>query len=333
MTGKADKQDATMKAIVKTGTEKIASVLDDHIDRVLHLRKNMAVKDSSLVSDSLANKIPLLRWHTRMKVSSLRAHLIDKITQIASDYEEDRFKKIEQTLKQNKNLNKLQMDRGKEVIDIEKNLFISYNALVFAFRICANYNDTILNRIASASLKPDEELELLLKNALIVYEISSMIITMITEFQMHGEANFKALYKEVLKELADREREAARLVAAAHANSDISVGLRMETTHRERAMKENTAVVREEWIKLQAMIASFRGSVEALKKDRNIAELRLSRDMAKNQLDFLEIVSVTRVLKQNFTTMQDMININLSLANLEPADIGRLIGDETMTDI
>ena len=321
-----------MKAIVKTGTEKIASVLDDHIDRVLHLRKNMAVKDSSLVSDSLANKIPLLRWHTRMKVSSLRAHLIDKITQIASDYEEDRFKKIEQTLKQNKNLNKLQMDRGKEVIDIEKNLFVSYNALVFAFRICANYNDTILNRIASASLKPDEELELLLKNALIVYEISSMIITMITEFQMHGEANFKALYKEVLKELADREREAARLVAAAHANSDISVGLRMETTHRERAMKENTAVVREEWNKLQAMIASFRSSVEALKKDRNIAELRLSRDMAKNQLDFLEIVSVTRVLKQNFTTMQDMMNINLSLANLEPADIGRLIGDETMID-
>jgi hypothetical protein len=333
MTGKTNKQDATMKVIVKTGTEKIAGILDDHIDRVLHLRKNVAVKDSSLVSDSLADKIPLLRWHTRMKVASLRADLIDKITEIASDYEEDRFKKIEQTLKQNKNLNRLQMDRGKAVIDIEKKLFVSYNALVFAFRICANYNDTILNRIASASLKPDEELELLLKNALIVYEISSMIITMITEFQLHGEANFKALHKEVLKELSDRERVAAGLVATAHASSDISAELRTEATRRERAMKENTAVLRGEWSKFQAMIASFRSSVEALKQDRNIAELRLSRDMAKNQLDFLEIVSVTRVLKQNFTTMQDMINVNLSLANLEPADIGRLIGDETMVDI
>jgi len=333
MTNKTERQDTAMKAIIKTGTEKIAGILDDHIDRVLHVRKNVAVKDSSLVSDSLADKIPLLRWHTRMKVASLREDLIDRITQIATDYEEDRFNKMEQALRQNKNLNRLQMDRGKAVIDIEKKLFVSYNALVFAFRICASYNDTILGRIASASLKPDEELELLLKNALIVYEISSMIITMITEFQLHGEANFRVLHKEVLKELGDRERVAADLVAAAHASPDISPELRTEAARRERAMKENTAVVRNEWSKLQAMIASFRSSVEALKQDRNIAGLRLSRDMAKNQLDFLEIVSVTRVLKQNFTTMQDMVNINLSLANLEPADIGRLIGDETMAGI
>jgi hypothetical protein len=107
VTGETDKQDAAMKVIVKTGTENIAGILDAHIDRVLHVRKNVAVKDSSLMSDRLTEKIPLLRWHTRMKVGNLRADLIDKITQIASDYEEDRFKKIEQTLKQNKNLNRL----------------------------------------------------------------------------------------------------------------------------------------------------------------------------------------------------------------------------------
>src|SRR4051812_33317212 len=110
MTGKNDTQDTAMKAIIKTGTEKIAGILDDHVNRVLHVRKNVAVKDSSLVSDSLADKIPLLRWHTRMKVASLRADLIDKITQIASDYEEDRFSRTEQTLRQNKNLNRLQLD-------------------------------------------------------------------------------------------------------------------------------------------------------------------------------------------------------------------------------
>lgn len=320
-----------LNTLAKRGAKQLHSALNQHLARVIGLRKDIAVKDSQLVSDDLGRRVPLLRWHVRMKVNSLRSDMREIIREIANTYESERFDELASTLKQNKDLNRLQSERGCSVLATERKLFISYNSLFFACRICAQLNDALIRDIDTVncqSMNRKVEMELLLRNALMVYEISSLMIEMISGFQLDGEAEFMKLQADVFKELEESEEFAHRIVLEASGSPLICESKRREAVRREQAMTSNAGIIRDEWRKFGLAIDTMRAAAAALKIHRNMAELRLTRDMAKNQLDVLELVSVTQIMRDNFQAICEMVSIDLKLAPLNSGDIWRLIGAE-----
>jgi len=59
---------------------------------------------------------------------------------------------------------------------------------------------------------------------------------------------------------------------------------------------------------------------------QRLPSLALTRDNAKVQLDFLELLAVTQMMSQNIQAIDGLANLELPLAPLSPDDVCRLIG-------
>lgn len=328
MTNSDIKTDALATASHK-GADRMFKCLDKHLGRVRDVRKGVSVKNSVLVSDELAKHIPAYRWYVRGKVKNLQAELQEILWEMASEHEKNRFEPLRKHFEEMNGVSKHQVDRGKAVLDNERQMFISYHSLFIACKACTEVNRKLLDRIASERTggnKEGKELELLLQNAIVVFETTSLIIGMIQQFQLQGLQEFKTLRDTVFRELADAESNSEMNVCTAN-NPEIPPSQREETIFRHRNLMESAMHVRIQWQRLEDQIMSIQQNVAALAS--RIPSLKLTRDNAKVQLDFLELVAVTQMMNQNIQAIEGMADLELNLAPLSPYDVCRLIGLNT----
>lgn len=328
MTKKDEQANFSISAI-KNGALKIEKRLNQHLGRVLEIRKGVAVKNSSLISEELTKHIPALRWHVKRKVSNLQSELKEVLWEIASEHEKRRFEPLRKDFEMVNGVSKRHLERGQSILDSEQQMFISYHSVFFACRACSEVNKSILARIEDERLKEKmdgNELELLLKNAIIVFEVTSLIIEMIEQFQLKGLKEFQVLRDTVFKELAEAETNSQRNVAQAN-HPAIPPHQKEDTLLRDRNLKESANLVRLQWRRFEDQIYRMRQNTGALAE--RLPSLALTRDNAKVQLDFLELLSVTQMMHQNIQAIDGLANLELDLAPLNPYDVCRLIGLET----
>ncbi len=218
------------------------------------------------------------------------------------------------------------MERGTEILENERQMFISYHSLFFACKACSEVNKNILSQIENerTCLKKDgNELELLLKNAIVIFEVTSLIVEMIQQFKLNGLKEFQSLRDTVLKELAEVESNSRRNVSQAN-HPGIPLHQKEETIFRDQELKESTRLVRLQWHNFDGQIKSMQESAGVLAQ--RLPSLALTRDNAKVQLDFLELLAVTQMMNQNIQAIDGLANLELPLAPLSPDDVCRLIG-------
>lgn len=315
---------------VKKGVIKLEKRLEQHLGRVLEIRKGVAVKNSSLVTDELTKHIPALRWHVKKKVSNLRSELKEIIWEVASDHEKRSFDPLRKDFEKLNGVSKRHLERGYAILESEQQMFISYHSVFFACRACSEVNKAILSRIENerfSGKKEGIELELLLKNAVIVFEVTSLIIEIIDQFQLKGHKEFQALRDIVFKELAEAETNSQRNVVQAN-HPAIPPHQKEETLLRDRNLKESANLVRLQWRRFEDQIYRMRQNAGSLAE--RLPSLALTRDNAKVQLDFLELLAVTQMMNQNIQAIDGLANLELDLAPLNPYDVCRLIGLETL---
>lgn len=314
---------------VKKGTVKLEKCLNKHLDRVTDVRKGIAVKNSGLVSDELTKHIPTLRWYVKGRIGKLRSELQDILWEIATEHEKCRFEPLKKDFAEINGVSKFNLDRGAAILENERQMFISYHSLFFACKVCSEVNRSLLKKIENeryGGTKGGNELELLLKNAIIVYETTSLIIGMIQEFQLKGLQEFQTLRDTVFKELAEAEGNSQCNVGRAN-NPAIPASQREETILRHRNLMESAMYVRVQWQRFEDQIMSMQQNAAAIAQ--KLPSLALTRDNAKVQLDFLELVAVTQMMDQNIRAIEGLASLELTLAPLSPYDICRLLGLET----
>jgi len=311
---------------IKQGVTKIENRLEKHLQRVLGVRKGTSVKNSSLVSDELTRHISPLHWHVRSKVANLRTELKKILWDIAAEHEKQRFAPLQKDFEKINGVSKRHLERGTEILENERQMFISYHSLFFACKACSEVNKNILSQIENerTCLKKDgNELELLLKNAIVIFEVTSLIVEMIQQFKLNGLKKFQSLRDTVLKELAEVESNSRRNVSQAN-HPGIPLHQKEETIFRDQELKESTRLVRLQWHNFDGQIKSMQESAGVLAQ--RLPSLALTRDNAKVQLDFLELLAVTQMMNQNIQAIDGLANLELPLAPLSPDDVCRLIG-------
>jgi hypothetical protein len=319
----------TLEFDIKKGALKIEKRLDQHLGQVLEIRKGITVKNTSLVTDELTKHIPALRWYVRGKVANLRSELKGILWEIASENEKRRFDPLRKDFEKLNGVSKRHLERGYSILESEQQMFISYHSVYFACRACSEVNKAILSRIESERLlqkKDGIELELLLKNAIIVFEVTSLIIEMIEQFQLKGHKEFQSLRDTVFKELAEAETNSQRNVIQAN-HPAIPPHQKEDTILRDRNLKESANLVRLQWRRFEDQIYRMLQNAGSLAE--RLPSLALTRDNAKVQLDFLELLAVTQMMNQNIQAIEGLANLELELAPLNPHDVCRLIGLET----
>lgn len=322
-------QNDRLDPVVAKGVARLKGRLDKHLGQVLDVRKEIAVKDSSLITDELTNHIPTMWWNVKKGVANLRSELKAIIWEIAAEHEKKRFDPIRQDFARKTGVGRRQLERGGAVLESEQQMYISYHSLFLACKVCSAVNKTLLAEIEAKPGGRNEGAELLLylKNAIIVFEVTSLIIDMIQQFQLKGRKEFQSLRDIVFKELAETETNSGRNVLQA-GQSGIPSWQKEETMTRDRNLKEGTKILRQQWMRLEDQIYRMRQSVGSLSE--RLPSLKLTRDNAKVQLDFLELIAVTQMMNQNIQAIEGMANLELELAPLTSYDVCRLIGLESI---
>lgn len=322
---KADSLDSA----IKKGATKLQKRLDQHLNQVFDVRKKVAVKNSGLVSDDLTKHIPAMRWYVKKRVANLRSELREIIWEIATGHEVSRFEPLRKDFETLNGVSKRHLERGTAILDSEQQMFISYHSVFFACKACSEVNKSMLSQIATlrhGNSKDGNELELLLKNAIIVFEVTSLIIDMIQNFRLKGLEEFQTLRDSVFMELAEAESNSQLNVQKAN-HPAIPLQQKEETIIRDRNLKESANLVRLQWRMFEDQIFRMRQNAGSLAD--NLPSLALTRDNAKVQLDFLELLAVTQMMNQNIQAIDGLTNLELDLAPLSPYDVCRLIGLET----
>lgn len=323
---KNDTQENFPESAIKNGVSKLEKRLAQHLERVLGVREKTAVKNSSLVTDELTKHMSALRWHVKGKVKNLRAEMKEIIWEIASKHEKQRFDPLRNDFEKMNGVSKLHLERGSAILESEMQMFISYHSLFFACKVCSGVNEAMLSRINIERLgekKEGVELELLLKNAIIVFEVTSLILEMIQQFQLKGLKEFQLLKDTVFKELAEVEISSQKNVGQAN-HPAIPSHQKEDTILRHRNLTESSKLVRMQWQRLEDQIKSMQQNASEL--TQRLPSLALARDNAKVQLDFLELVAVTQMMNQNIQAINGIADLELTLAPLSPYDVCRLIG-------
>ncbi len=314
---------------VRKGTAKLAKRLEKHIRTVRKVRKGMAIKNSSLVTGDIQKHIPAMRFLIRRQVGQLQAELKELIWTVAVEHEKGKFESMLEKFQGMNGVSKFHADRGTKIIEREKEMFVSYSSLFIACKACGEINRGLLSQISHERLSANDaenELELLFQNAIIVFETTSLIIGMIQNFQFKGLSEFQTLKTCIFKELAEAEQNSQQTVDKS-ASRGIPSSQREETIARHRNLIESAIQVRSQWHHFEDQIKSMQQNVSAL--GQRIPSLELTRDNAKVQLDFLELVAVTRMMDQTIRDIEGLGSLELDLAPLTPYDVCRLIGLKT----
>lgn len=279
---KADSLDSA----IKKGATKLQKRLDQHLNQVFDVRKKVAVKNSGLVTDDLTKHIPAMRWYVKKRVANLRTELREIIWEIATGHELRRFEPLRKDFETLNGVSKRHLDRGTAILDSEQQMFISYHSVFLACKACSEVNKSMLSQIAKLrhdNSKDGNELELLLKNAIIVFEVTSLIIDMIQNFRLKGLEEFQSLRDLVFMELAEAESNSQLNVQKAN-HPAIPLQQREETIIRDRNLKESANLVRLQWRMFEDQIYRMRQNAGSLAD--NLPSLALTRDNAKGTCEF-----------------------------------------------
>jgi len=325
-----DEKAEPIESDIKKGAKKLEKRLEQHLCRVLEIRKGIAIKNSSLVTEELTKHIPALHWNIKRKVANLRSDLKGIIWEIATEHERRNFDPLRKDFEKMNGVSKRHLERGHAILESEQQMFTSYHSVFFACKACSEVNKAILARVENERLVGKSagiEITLLLKNALIVFEITSIIIEIITQFQLKGLKEFQLLRDTVFRELAEAESDSQRNVIQAN-HPAIPSNQKEETILRDQNLKESTNLVRIQWRHFEDQIYQMRQNTGSLAE--RLPSLALTRDNAKVQLDFLELIAVTQMMNQNIKAIDGLANLQLDLAPLNPYDVCRLIGLETL---
>lgn len=311
---------------VRKGTVKLTKRLEKHIRTVRKVRKGIPIKNSSLVTGEIQEHIPAMRFLIRRQIGKLQVELKELIWMVAVEHEKGKFDSMRENFLRINGVSKFHAIRGAQIIEREKEMFVSYSSLFIACKACCEINKGLLSKISHERLSTnaaENELELLFKNAIMVFETTSLIIGIIQNFQLRGLSEFQALKTCIFKELAEAEQKSQQTVNKS-ASRGIPSSQREETIARHRNLMESAIQVRSQWHHFEDQIKSMQQNVSALAQ--RIPSLELTRDNAKVQLDFLELVAVTRMMDQTIRDIEGLGSLELDLAPLTQYDVCRLIG-------
>lgn len=299
-------------------------LLPAHVDGIMDLRKKVAVNNVEIISTDIcvSDKVP---ENVRRSIGSFQDKVRAVIERVALEIESNRFERYEEAA-HGLHLSKSEGDEVERLLTYDFRLNISFRSLRLAIEIFAQLNNFIIQQIGEAELLHDRrsERDLLLANAILVYELNDFVINFIDAFELDGVFFIEDTRNSIYERLQHLEVEQEKLRNRA-LDDQIDEGTRericLSIDNRSKAIR----TVQDEWKNYTDEILTLKDSIDKCKKE--IKTLALIRDDAKLQIVLLEIAAVTQIIKTNLRTLDGAIDVvkKMELVALTPERIMRLL--------
>ncbi len=229
----------------------------------------------------------------RKQTTSLHSRMRSLIEDVARLIENGEYIAVEERIGK-AGLAARERDSALRLITAHKQSNVSIKALQITVSVFKEFNQRIIDRLNNRSEQDRySEKDLILANAILVYEISNFLIRYIEGFQIWGLDEIRKLQNEINKKFDEQERVEKQLKADAEKQPDEMTKARTieQIENREKQAKR----VRQEWDAFVAEIEGLQGIRTRL--DARLATLRVVRDNAKNQITFVDLLTMTATVK------------------------------------
>jgi hypothetical protein len=315
-------EDLIEKAEREAGNQAIGQIVDKHMKDVMGIRSQYPVNDQALLSAYIINNRDIPE-EVRNRVGQLHDKIRIIIQEVASHIEERKYQTAEESVKIMR-ISYADRQRAHELIHADKKVHISYQALKTTVEFFADLNQVIINKIERAG-SIQSETELILGNAILVYELTDFLMDYLERFTVQGVNDVLKLHEETKQKLAELRHQQKELED------------KLQTLLIEEAVKEQTLsdiktremsieALAQEWEMYVESIRSLQGEVGKIQG--KLPTLEIIRENAKVQINLIQIVAMLQILKQNIGTMKSTIFTleNIKLISLSPNRVRRLLG-------
>jgi hypothetical protein len=288
------------------------TVVDKHIEQVLQIWQKFPLADTELLSSNIAINHDIPK-EIKQQIGSFQAKLRAVIERAAMEIESYKYRSDEEAI-ENLRLSYNERSQVNELLSADKNINISFQSLKVATEVFSSLNDYVVQQIKECEKSGDARLEreLVLANAILVYELSDFLISYLESFKLQGAeeiSNTQRYMNDKLTQL-EQEQDSLRIRAESDESEDSQVKQQILSNieNRRRAIQK----VRDEWNKYAGAIEELRTNLGATTKD--IPTLKLIRDDAKIQINLLEATVVMQLIKKN---LNDRSSAILTLKNIK----------------
>ncbi|WP_168666915.1 hypothetical protein [Paraburkholderia sp. SG-MS1] len=297
----------------------IKGELEDQAGNAVELGQKVALRNVDLFSSSLlANRDIHQTIKTAIRERSENIRRI--IAATAYFIEEQKIKSVDEVMQRaGEALQAYDRQRLANLADAQKNLNLSYATLSAIVEIFKRANTAVIGEItelgqADNDAKRIEKTKLYLKNAIIMYELSSFVIDYLSSFGLAGIEDLKHIREEVL---ADVKKGQAADEKLERDLNGVSAGIRDVTLTEIAQRKIFRQKVVQKWNETMKRIDGQMGSTSNAKTF--IKDLTAIRDNMRGRIDILNIAATTNLVQSSISSM-DALATGLHGWELPPLD-------------
>ncbi len=278
-----------LSPVSSTGAKNLTDFIRSNANLADGLRRQATglFKPGSNVVDELKKETQSL--HTRIKTL---------IETVATMLENKEYTRVEEKIS-GASLAAKERESASRLIEAHKQSNISVRALRMTVSVFTAFNHRIIERLNEKTGDKNKEKDLVLANAILVYEISNFLIQYMEDYQVWGLEEIRKLQNEVNKRFDEQSRVEQQLRLDAEKQTDEQT--RVRTVQQIESRELHAKKVKQEW---DAFVEEIEG-LEGIKKrlDQRLATLRVIRDNAKNQITFVDLLTMTATVKDAITCL------------------------------
>lgn len=311
-------KNATREAFLKQGAELIQDELEDQANLSVGLQQEIELKNVDLLSSSLiANKN--IHSNIKAKVQEYSQNIQKILYATAHFIEKEKFESVDKAINEIE-MSKFDKNRLLKLVDAQKNLSFSYSTLSAVIEIFKMANKSILDEISKVGFADSTEKRLnktalYLKNAIIVYELTSFVVDYVSSFQLNGINDIKVIQQEVYRDIekGHKDDEDLRKQVNKGSNEKLRDMMYLEIEQRNGMRKS----IKAKW---ENMLQQIDGQAKTVDQAKNfISDLKIIRDNAKNKIDILNITATTALVENSINMVSELAS-NMQDWALPPLD-------------
>ncbi len=193
-------EDLIEKAEREAGNQAIDQIVDKHIKDVMGIRAHYPINDQALLSTYIVNNRDIPEA-VRNKIGKLHNKIRIIIQEVASRIEERKYQSAQEAI-ENMPLAYIDRQRANELIQADKKVHVSYQALKTTVELFADLNQMIIDKIERTE-SIQSETELILGNAILVYELTDFLIDYLERFTVQGISDVLKLHEKTKQKIAE----------------------------------------------------------------------------------------------------------------------------------
>lgn len=292
---------------IEEGSRYIKSELDKQADYVVTLQDSEPLSNLDILSDNLiANKN--INQQIKTRVLDCSSNVKKLILATVGNIEAQKYQGVEEKIK-SKGFKRLHLDRVMNLFGAQRKLSGSFQTLMVVVDSFKLINEKILGELknlkTSEKFSEVEYTTLLLKNAILVYELTKFTVDYLECFSLLGLDDVKCVRDQVYADLERGEQSDKKIEQNMHIGSQ---AIQESTKNEIETRRQIREKVREKWEEII-------GAMEGVKKESNkasalINDLKIIRDNAKARIDVIQLVIVSQVVESTIQAVQGLSDIS-----------------------